>query len=835
MLKRAILLALGLLGLSLSHTYAVPATATDNVKLRTGPGTGYSSAGTIPADAQIELKGCDEAGAWCAVDYAGKSGFVSGKYLNQADADTPNWPRAYDTSSGGQIVLYQPQVSGWTGFANLTALVASEYKATKDAKPAFGVITLTGDTTDDHDTGEVILTNVQARQIEFSSLDRNQLSDLSLQVGKLLPTGPLTLSEERLTASLTGYQKTGNVEGLKSDPPPIFFSTSPAVLLQTDGKETVAPVKGDAGLSFVINTNWDLFKLDADGSYYLRDDKSWLTSKSLQGEWSPAASLPDPLSHLPDEDNWKDARTAVPPVPFPEGQAPKVFYSDKPAELIQFKGDPKYEPVPGTGLEWVSNSDGDVFRARNDGTVYILLSGRWFSAKSLDGPWTFTTPTLPNDFRNIPDDAPYYSVRSSVPGTSENAEARLKASIPQTARVATDGSVTVDVAYGGTPDFKPIDGTTLGYAVNTNETVIKVGSKYYVLKDGIWFVGDSPEGPFAVAKSVPDEIYKIPPSSPVYNATYVRVYKTEDDAVWYGYTLGYLGAYLAWDALVYGTGWAYAPYWDYGWAGPGYWPYYPRPVTYGMGAFYNPVRGTFGRYGYAYGPYRGIAAGAAYNPRTGTYFRGAAIAGPAGERGFVGAYNPRTNTGAFARGGSNIYGSWKSAGVRHGSDWARAGGGSLAGGGEAARWRTSAGNSGFIAQGKGGDVYAGRDGNVYRRDNGQWQKHTSDGWGPVQKPSKDNLKRPGEAENRIANRAQGSRANRAGHVRTNIPDNLGFDRNGRLRGNQRALANRAEFHPQFRGGGFNRGGNFGAGHGGSFHGGGAFRGGGFHGGGFHRR
>jgi uncharacterized protein YraI len=90
MLKRAILLALGLSGLSLSHAYAVPATATDNVKLRTGPGTGYGSAGTIPAGTQIELKGCDEAGAWCAVDYSGKSGFVSGKYLNQADADTPS-------------------------------------------------------------------------------------------------------------------------------------------------------------------------------------------------------------------------------------------------------------------------------------------------------------------------------------------------------------------------------------------------------------------------------------------------------------------------------------------------------------------------------------------------------------------------------------------------------------------------------------------------------------------------------------------------------------------------------------------------------------------------
>jgi uncharacterized protein YraI len=481
MLKRAILLALGLSGLPLSYAYAIPATATDNVKLRTGPGTGYGSAGTIPAGTRVELKGCDDAGAWCAVDYAGKSGFVSGKYLNQSDADAPGWPRAYDTSGGGQIVLYQPQVSDWSGFTRLTALVAAEYKAKKDAKPAFGVITLKGDTVDDHQTGQVILSNVQATQIEFSSLERNQLSDLSLQVGKLLPTGPLTLTEDRLAASLAGYQKTGNVDGLKSDPPPIFFSTSPAVLLQTDGKETVAPVKGDAGLSFVINTNWDLFKVDADGSYYLRDDKSWLTSKSLSGEWSPVTSLPDLLSHLPDEDNWKDARAAIPPAPFAEGKAPKVFHSDKPAELIQFKGEPTYEPVPGTGLEWVSNSDGDVFRAKADGMIYVLLSGRWFSAKSLDGPWTFATPTLPADFRNIPDDAPYYSVRSSVPGTSENAEARLKANIPQMARVATDGSVTVDVAYSGAPKFQPIAGTSLTSAVNTNNTVIKVGSKFYVL------------------------------------------------------------------------------------------------------------------------------------------------------------------------------------------------------------------------------------------------------------------------------------------------------------------------------------------------------------------
>lgn len=202
-------------------------------------------------------------------------------------------------------------------------------------------------------------------------------------------------------------------------------------------------------------------------------------------------------------------------------------------------------------------------------------------------------------------------MRPPVPGTSENAEARLKASIPEKARISLDGSVTVGLAYSGDPKFETIDGTSLTYAVNTNEPVIKVGDKYFVLKDGVWFVGDTPTGPFAVAKAVPDETYTIPPSSPIYNATYVRIYDTESDAVWFGYTMGYLRAYLAWDTFFCGTGWHYDDYCNYGWAGGGYWPHYLRPVTYGVGAFYNPAVGTFGRYGYAYGPYPGIAARAA--------------------------------------------------------------------------------------------------------------------------------------------------------------------------------------------------------------------------------
>ena len=38
-------------------------------------------------------------------------------------------------------------------------------------------------------------------------------------------------------------------------------------------------------------------------------------------------------------------------------------------------------------------------------------------------------------------------------------------------------------------------------------------------------------------------------SSPLYNVTYVRVYQTEPEAVWYSYTTGYLSGFLAWGNL----------------------------------------------------------------------------------------------------------------------------------------------------------------------------------------------------------------------------------------------------------------------------------------------
>ncbi len=50
-----------------------------------------------------------------------------------------------------------------------------------------------------------------------------------------------------------------NVEGVKADPPAIFYSTSPAVLVNLDGDPVWSPIKKN-DLRFAVNTNWDLFE-----------------------------------------------------------------------------------------------------------------------------------------------------------------------------------------------------------------------------------------------------------------------------------------------------------------------------------------------------------------------------------------------------------------------------------------------------------------------------------------------------------------------------------------------------------------------------------------------
>lgn len=72
-----LLLTAGLLLASAGAANA--ATVTNDLNLRSGPGTGYGVVAAMPAGSFVDVVGC--AGSWCRVDWRGIEGFASSSYL----------------------------------------------------------------------------------------------------------------------------------------------------------------------------------------------------------------------------------------------------------------------------------------------------------------------------------------------------------------------------------------------------------------------------------------------------------------------------------------------------------------------------------------------------------------------------------------------------------------------------------------------------------------------------------------------------------------------------------------------------------------------------------
>ncbi len=765
--------------------------------------------------------------------------------LAKSNAPQPadkGWPRGYSLPSEAQLVIYQPQIASWEDQKQLVALAAISYVAKGEAKPAMGTIKLEADTSVALEQRLVKFTNLKITETNFQTLSKDQSREIASEIEKNLPDEERIISLDRVLAYVDKSTiNPKNVTGLKSDPPRIILAQSPSILVNFDGQPIWSPIK-DNELKFAVNTNWDLFQHTPTGLYYLRYDNSWLRATDLNGYWSAAGKLPDSFSKLPADDNWKDVRENLPGTP--PKPLPKVYVTTDPTELILIAGEPKYEPVPNTGLLWISNSESDLFRLGKDGPLYFLVAGRWFKAPGLGGHWTFATPELPEDFKRISLEHPRSRVLASVPGTQQAAEAVLLAQIPQVARVNKKELTAPEVAYQGEPQYETIQGTQLQRAANTDKEIIKFGDSYYMCYQGIWFVSNSAKGPWTLAEKVPDEIYKIPPSSPSYAVTYVTVQDDDDSDDWVTYAsyAGYTGLMIGWGCAVWGTGWYYPPYYGYG----AYYPfYYPYWRTYGYGAWYNPYTGVYGTAGRIYGPYGGAGFGARYNPSTGTYARGAFAYGPYGARGAAQAYNPRTGTYAATRQGSNVYGSWGSTHVQRGDDWVNT-----------KRFTNSAGNTTRVTRGdqggmisrrgpdgggfvgtRGDNVYAGRDGNVYRRDqNGNWSKWDNGSWNSPNRAeqrgsARDNMLNDRARAQERSDRARADRVGdsspRAGSMDRNTINSLERDRAARSSGSQRSRDFGSYSRSRssgsvggYRGGG---GGGFSRGGGGGFRGGGRRR------------
>lgn len=492
------------------------------------------------------------------------------------------WPRTVQSNSE-TIEIYQPQVDKWEG-GKLEARAAMVVTEKDGARAIYGVVDFSARTTLDQSKRLVTLYDIEVTNANFPAA-KGEEAAYGGRATKALAQWNLTIALDRLLADLAIVQSEAKTnDALGVSPPQIYVRTNPAVLVLIDGKPVLQKVS-DTSLLRVINSPATIVLEPSSGRYFLEGDGYWMTASSLEGTWTRASSPPASVVAIEKAEAEPGGANAANAAGSPSGGAPEVIVSTEPAELIQLKGEAQFSPIKDTQLLYVTNTDDDLFMSVPQQHYYVLLSGRWFSAAKLEGPWEFVAgSTLPPDFARIPPGHSKGPVLASVPGTTQAQDAVVAAQVPQTATVDRKKAQFTST-YDGDPQFKPIEGTDMMYAINSPNDVIFVGGKYYAVSDGVWFVSERAQGPWAVADSVPPDVYSIPPSSPVYHVKYVYVYDSTPDFVYVGYLPGYFGAYV-WDGVVvYGTGFGYPCWCGNFWFG---WPW-----TWGFGWHYGYWGGGF--------------------------------------------------------------------------------------------------------------------------------------------------------------------------------------------------------------------------------------------------
>jgi hypothetical protein len=509
--------------------------------------------------------------------------------------DELTWPREFQ-DGGATVDIYQPQIEKWQGVDFETRSAVAITPVGSNA-PVYGVFWMKARADVDKAARIVTLNDIQVTKAKFPSVPERQNEYLAL-IRKHVPAVSKTVALDHVEASYAVSEavKKARTVAVKNDPPRIISTTSPALLVLVDGSPALRPMP-NLEVERVINSRALILK---DGSvFYLYASDHWYQAPDVSGPWKLATSTPASLEAAKQSAVASQSVDLMPPGTNAVVTTPGIFVSTVPAELIQTEGAPALLPIEGTELLQVQNTDNALFF--DDGTqrYYVLLSGRWFNASSLKGPWAFVPyKNLPKDFAKISPTHPKANVLVSVPGTPQANEAVIANSIPQTATVQRNAA-KLDVTYDGAPQFNPIAGTPLFYAINTTTPIIEVDAHtYYSVENGVWFVATSPVGSWSVATSVPSVIYSIPASSPLHYVTYARVYGSTPDMVYVGYTPGYLGTEVCPDhVVVYGTGWNYPPYIGSYWVG--------EPYTYGFGVGFADNWGIGFGFGFGAGEWLG--------------------------------------------------------------------------------------------------------------------------------------------------------------------------------------------------------------------------------------
>ena len=304
--------------------------------------------------------------------------------------------------------------------------------------------------------------------------------------------------EAGVKKSVQGKGAPKKVEAKTGKIPEIIVSTVPAELLATEGEPQYTPIK-DTNLLYVSNTESNIFMDTGTQEYYALISGRWFKTKSLaEGPWSYVAGnqLPADFAKIP-ENSAKGfvlvnvAGSAQAKEAVLENSIPQTATIDrkKATTKVNYAGDPKFEKVAETNLEYAVNTGTGVFK---EGTKYYAVDqGVWYEADSPNGPWHVST-NPPKEVEKIPPSNPRYNAKYVKVYESTDDTVTVGYTPGYTGSYVENGTVVYGTGYDyagySTPEAYIPPPTTYGYSAAYDPYAGSWGYETPYYNPGSWLV-----------------------------------------------------------------------------------------------------------------------------------------------------------------------------------------------------------------------------------------------------------------------------------------------------------------------------------------------------------
>ena len=227
------------------------------------------------------------------------------------------------------------------------------------------------------------------------------------------------------------------------------------------------------------------------------ETRGQLISMAFQGRES-IVPLDVLLRLLPDDFEIPGQTTNIPSLNF---DPPAIVVSEKPLKLLSIDKEPVKAPLKGTDIEYVVNTNWNVFYYRGDEQWYVLNENAWQHNNYLaDGDWT-TIDKLPADFDKLALNDSWPEVQKALPARKpQNAPLPFVISLEETELILLDGA----------PRLSVIEDTGISYVSNTQSDLFKLADRWYFLVSGRWFSNTKLSGQWQAVKELPEVFSQIP-------------------------------------------------------------------------------------------------------------------------------------------------------------------------------------------------------------------------------------------------------------------------------------------------------------------------------------